>query len=80
MEIEQTHLEDFNIFNKTWDERMNALEQKIKEDEETLLTQHSNELTSDNSQSSRVIADKSKASADVLNLEKILKNLIKQQK
>lgn len=80
LEIEQAHLEEFNNFNKEWDEKMRSFEEKSKEDEEKLSTSHSEEIENTKKQILSKIPDKPKASSEILNLQKILKNLAKQKK
>ena len=74
LEIEQAHLEEFNGFNKTWDEKMIDVERKAHEDEERLATNHKEEFETVKSQVLNKLPDKPKANSEILNLEKILKN------
>lgn len=80
LEIEQAHLEEFNNFNKTWDEKMSNFEAKAKEDEMRLEGKHKEEFENATSQMLSKLPEKPKASSEILNLEKILKNLAKQKK
>lgn len=80
LEIEQAHLDEFNKFNKDWDEKMGKFEERAREDEAGLEKKQKEDFEATTSQILSKLPDKPKSSSEVLNLEKILKNLVKQKK
>lgn len=80
LEVEQAHLDEFNGFNQTWDEKMHTYEAKAKEEEEKIEARHKEEFERVTSQLQNRLSEKPKPSAEVLNLKKILGNLAKQKK
>ena len=56
------------------------IERKAHEDEERLETNHKEDFETVKSQVLNKLPDKPKANSEILNLEKILKNLAKQKK
>eukprot|EP00826_Nyctotherus_ovalis_P065797 TRINITY_DN9686_c0_g2_i2.p3 TRINITY_DN9686_c0_g2~~TRINITY_DN9686_c0_g2_i2.p3 ORF type:complete len:148 (+),score=53.93 TRINITY_DN9686_c0_g2_i2:71-514(+) len=80
LEIEQAHLDEFNRFNKDWDEKMGKFEKRARKDEAGLEKKQKKDFESTTSQILSKLPDKPKSSSEVLNLEKILKNLVKQKK
>ena len=80
LEIEQAHLEEFNNFNKRWDEKMRAFEEKSKEEERKMQDAHEEEIENGRVKMPGKLSEKPKDSSEILNLEKIIKNLAKQKK
>jgi len=80
LEIEQAHLEEFNKFNKEWDEKITQFEESAKQDEAKLEDKQKEDFEVVTSQILSKLPEKPKSSSEVLNLEKILKNLVKQKK
>jgi len=80
LEVEQAHLEEFNGFNRAWDEKMRAYEDRAREDEEKLEGKHKQEFELVTAQIQNKLPEKPKPSSEVLNLKTILANLAKQKK
>lgn len=80
LEIEEAHLGEFNKFNKEWDEKMGQFEESVKKDEAKLESKQKEEFEVATSQILSKLPEKPKSSSEVLNLEKILKSLVKQKK
>lgn len=80
LEIEQAHLDEFNKFNKDWDERMRELEEKAREDEGGLERRQREELEAATSQMLSRLPAKPKPSSEVLNLGRVLKSVVKLKK
>lgn len=80
LEVEQAHLEEFNGFNRTWDEKMKDFEDRSKQDEEKLEAKHKQEFDLLTNQTLSKLPEKPKPSSEVLNLKMILANLAKQKK
>lgn len=79
LELEETHIMEFNQFNQTWDQRMNEFQQHglglIKEKEEL---QH-RELEDKAKELEETLPNIFKPSAELLNLRQIERNLAKQK-
>eukprot|EP01022_Parablepharisma_sp_SALTPOND_P008060 TRINITY_DN135134_c3_g1_i1.p1 TRINITY_DN135134_c3_g1~~TRINITY_DN135134_c3_g1_i1.p1 ORF type:complete len:249 (+),score=44.72 TRINITY_DN135134_c3_g1_i1:434-1180(+) len=80
LEVEQAHLEEFNGFNRAWDDKMKAFEERAKEDEERLESKHRQEFETSTSQILSKLPERPKPSSEILNLKTILTNLAKQKK
>ena len=80
LEVEQAHLEEFNGFNRTWDEKMKTFEDHAKDDEEKMEAKHKQEFETATTQILGKLPEKPKPSSEVLNLKTILANLAKQKK
>lgn len=80
LEVEQAHLDEFNGFNQTWDNRMHEYESKAREEEEKIEARHKQEFEAVTSQMQTRLSEKPRPSSEILNLKKILANLAKQKK
>ncbi len=80
LEVEQAHLEEFNGFNRTWDDKMKAFEDHAKDEEEKLEAKHKQEFENATAQILSKLPEKPKPSSEILNLKTILGNLAKQKK
>jgi hypothetical protein len=80
LEVEQTHLDEFNGFNRAWDEKMQTYENKAKEEEETIEAKHKQDFELVTAQVQNKLSEKPKPSSEILNLKKIQANLAKQKK
>ena len=80
LEVEQAHLEEFNGFNESWDNKMKAFEEHAREEEEKMEMRHRQEFENATSTILSKLPEKAKPSAEILNLKTILGNLAKQKK
>lgn len=79
LEIEQTHLEEFNAFNKIWDDKMRDLEGKCKDQEEMMENKHKQEFDTRTEEFNKRTSANAKPTAEILNLKKIQDNLARQK-
>ncbi len=80
LEVEQAHLDEFNGFNKAWDDRMHEYEGKAKEEEDKIETRHKQEFELITAQLQNRLPERARPSSEILNLKKIISNLAKQKK
>jgi len=79
LDVEQAHMEEFNGFNQTWDQRMKEYEDKAKMEEEKIEEKHRADFEQNTEVFKSKLSEKPKPSSEVLNLKKIQANLAKQK-
>ena len=79
LELEETHILEFNQFNQNWDSRMNEFQQHGISMIKGLEEKHSADLQDYSHQLEETIPNNFKPSAELLNLRKIQFNLAKQK-
>ena len=79
LEVEQAHLEEFNAFNQTWDEKMRAYEDNTQQEEQNLIGKHREEFDRHTELFLAKLPDKPKPRSEILNLKRIQTNLAKQK-
>lgn len=79
LDVEQAHLEEFNGFNKVWDDKMKDFEEKAKMEQSIIETKHKEKFEESTAALQSKLAEKAKPSAEILNLKKIQVNLAKQK-
>ncbi len=75
--MEETHLEEFNMFNEIWDNRMVQFNERAQQLEEEMIEKHKGELEEFLRSLDESLPEKPKDSSELLNMRKIEDNLVK---
>ena len=79
LELEETHIMEFNQFNQQWDQRMNEFQQHGHGLLKAMEERHISELDDYSSELDKSLPNIFKPSAELLNMRKIQLNLAKQK-
>ncbi len=78
LEMEETHLDEFNEFNEIWDQRMIQFETQAKELEEEMVEKQQQDMEEFVQDLHQSLPQNPKESKELLNMRQIEKSLAKQ--
>jgi len=79
LELEENHVQEFNQFNKDWEEKEGKFKSQAEQQQETIKQKQDEILTTETEKFEKTLPKNPKPSVELLNLRKIQANLAKQK-